>query len=333
MNEQLNSFCDKLCASREAIKKQMYWETDYNTLSIISAFLHVSEKKEVNVEKYKACKKILKNKVSAFSELRGIARGIVLTKMELSDNPEAFIEGTLETYRKLRDLHKFTASPYMVLAAMTIYEKAGAYEVDTYIDKLEYIYSRLKSVHPLLISDSDRAILALIAVSDLSVEQALEKIEANYNAFKSMHFSKDSIHSMAQALSTSEKSPEVLKEEITSLFQGLKNAGKPIDKRYGSVTLSLLTFLNLPRETIISEITDVDNYLKDKSGFKWYNHGPKFRRMFDEMVVMLANNKNNEIMDVAMASSMSYLITIMILIMCSASSSAAAAAAASSGSN
>lgn len=91
---------------------------------------------------------MLKKKVSVFNEFRGVAFTLVINKMVLQDNPEAYLDGVMSVYKKLRSIHKLTASPYMVMAALTIYENGGSEKADWNIAKLEDIYKKQKSAHP-----------------------------------------------------------------------------------------------------------------------------------------------------------------------------------------
>lgn len=91
---------------------------------------------------------MLKKKVSVFNEFRGVAFTLVINKMVLQDNPEAYLDGVMSVYKKLRSIHKLTVSPYMVMAALTIYENGGSEKADWNIAKLEDIYKKQKSAHP-----------------------------------------------------------------------------------------------------------------------------------------------------------------------------------------
>ena len=78
-----------------------------------------------------------------FSEIRGIAEAIVITKMCLADDYESYLTGVVTVYRKLRKLHKLTASAFMVMAAVNIYEGGGIENADENILKMEIIYNIL----------------------------------------------------------------------------------------------------------------------------------------------------------------------------------------------
>lgn len=334
MDEKTLRICQGICEDRNILYKKMRWETEVNQVAILSAFMYASEGRRVDAEQYVKCKKLLKKKVNLFSEIRGIVKTVVITKMALSNDPEAYIEGVTSTYKKLRERHKFTASAHMVLAAMTIYEKGGETKTDEYIDIMESLYKKMNAEHRLLTSDSDRALIAIMATSGKDVTGLLEKTFDNYETFKGMHIGRNSIYSMAQALSESTKSSAWLREEILALKKGLKKAKKPISKTYGVTVLSLLTLLDVPTDEIVERVVEVDNYLKTQKGFKWYNSGPyAFRTMYSIMAVILSSDsKNDAAVKTAMASTMTYIISVLIMIMVASTTAAIRANSSSSAS-
>ena len=95
----------------------------------------MNEKTRALAEKIASDQEMLKQKVSVFNAFRGVAFTLVITKMVLQDNPEAYLDGVMSVYQKLRSIHKLTASPYMVMAALTIYENGGSEKADWNIAK------------------------------------------------------------------------------------------------------------------------------------------------------------------------------------------------------
>lgn len=331
MDEKTLKICQTVCEDRNLLRKQMVWEAGCDSLANLSAFLYAGEGKRADASKYKECLALLKKKVSGFSEIRGIIRAIIVTKMCLSDDPEVFIDGVQETYKKLRSLHPLTASPHMVLAAVIIFEYAGSAEADKYIERLEKLYSLTKSDHPFLTNDEDRPLLASVIASDRSEEELAEKIEANYQVFKEMSMHHNSLQSMAEALALSAKDPQLLRSEVEVLEKGLRDAGKRIDKEYGYAVLGLMTTLDIPTDQILTQLIEVDDYLKTQKGFKWYNgDGSKMRRLYDCLVVMLANtDKTNQFFSAATASTITFIIDAIVASMIATQAAVTAAATSS----
>ncbi len=288
MDEKLTALVDQIAADRTELRKKMLWETDSNACAIMAAYLCASANKHVDAEKYAECKKILKKSVSVFSEFRGIAFSLVATKMALADDAQKYIDESFQVYKKLRSLHKLTASPYMVMASLIIYENGGLDKADENISKLEELYKKLKSEHPMLIWDSDRGFLAMLVTSGLNIDAVVEEIESGYEANKKVALSKDSVHTMAQVLSIVPKPTDAKAQMVKDLIAGFKAAKIPVSKEYGLGAVGALTLLDKSTDEIISMTAEVDAYLKTKKGFKWYSISARQRHMFAQMIVAIA---------------------------------------------
>ena len=161
MNSCTQDFLDQIVEDMNLLRKKMIWEADSYAMATISAFLFASANKRADIDRYVTCKKYLKKHVNLFSEIRGIAEAIVITKMCLSDNYEEYLTGVVDTYKKLRKIHKLTASAYMVMAAVNIYEGGGIARADENIEKLEAVYKEMKADHFWLTGDEDRPFLSM----------------------------------------------------------------------------------------------------------------------------------------------------------------------------
>jgi len=334
MEEILKQKCDLILTNREIYKKRMVWEIDRNSCAIMAAMISAASGKTADENKYKECKKILRDRASAFSQFRGIARPMVIAKMTLADNPIEYIDGAMTVYKKLRSIHKLTASPFMVMAALTIYENGGLENADANIEKLESLYKTLKKAHPFLINDYDRGYLSMLVAFGMDLDRIPEEIEQCYSACKKISIGKDAVHSLAQVLSLCDKSPEEKAANVTEEIALLRSYGKPISKSYGLAALGALELLNIPIEEKVKKIDEVDEYLKGKKGFKWYNHGGRIRRMYASLIVLMAyaDEDSSKLATNISSTLVMTLVEELIIMLIIASTSASAAASSSSGS-
>jgi len=326
MNASVKETCDLVLENRSILKKKMFWELDSNTYAIMGALLTASRGTKADADYYKKCKKIIRKNVNIFSEIRGIGQAIVATKMCMCDDPEAYIKGVTAVYKKLRHIHKLTASPYMVMAAMNIYEAAGINKADEMIEKLESLYKGLKAKHPLLVGDSDRGYLSMLINAGINEIDAVDEIERSYEACKKISIGKNSVYSLAQVLSLSSKNAEDKNDFVKKMVEGLKKKGKRISKSYGLTTLGALALLDMPAKELIDEIVEVDNYIKGKKGFKWYNQGKGLRVTYASLIVFMSHSKDKGISEaissnIAMAIAEEIIILIIIMITSSRTSS------------
>ena len=335
MDEKLQALCDRLVSDKKALKKKMPGEMDSNATSTMSAFLYAGAGKTVDIDRYVECKKILKKNVNIFSEFRGIAFTLVVTKMALSEDPAQYLEGAMTVYKKLRERHKLTASPNMVMASLTLYEYGGVAKADENIDKLEDLYKRLQKDHPLLVCDEDRGFLSMIVASGANIDKIVEEISACFEAGKKVYVFKNAVHSMAQVLSLNAMDTEKKIQKVNELIKGFKAAKKPISKEYGLGAIGALTLLNMSTDEIVSKVSDVDNYLKHQKGFKWYSVDSRIRRLYAQLLVMIAYLPEDSTMMTSMISSTIAMVILeeIIMLIIITSTNAAIRSASSSSSN
>lgn len=315
MDDKTRKICDDLVNYSQTLKKKMAWEANANAMAILSGFLCLSQGRKADAEKYVECKKLLKSQVSALSEFRGISQAIVVTKMMVANDPQEYLDGAMAVYKKLREVHKVWTSPYYVLTSLILYENGGVTKADENIERLESLYKRVQKEHPWLISDEDRPFLAILVASGLNEDAILEEMEACYQANKGLAaFNKNGVHSLAQLMCLSGKSVEEKTSIVSGYINGLKAAGKPVSKEYGLPAAGSMTLIDLPVDELISRTVEIDDYLKTQKGFKWSSTSPRLRRMYDQMVLMIATlNDNNAMQGTILSSTMAMVIIEQIL--------------------
>lgn len=333
MNSSSKSLVDRIVADREVLNKKMLWEFDSYAMSTLSAFLYANDGRTVDIYRYEECKKYFKKNVSVFSELRGITAVIIITKMALQADYQTYLAGITEVYGKLRKIHKFTASPYMVLSAITIYENGGLAKADENIEKLEKVYKDMKADHFWLTNDADRPLIALLVSNDIDVNLISPEISACFEAIKKMSFSKDSVHSAAQIMALSGKETSEKAKKLDELMTEFKNA-HVMGAKYEMLPIAAaLGFIEEDSKVIANEIKEIYDYLKTQKGFKWYI-GSSRRTMYSILAYTIANlDGDKAVMNSVINNTVTQIIIeeliVLILIMSSTSSSSSS----SSGSN
>ena len=267
MNPDVKNILDNIVEDRQLLKHKMLWEADPSAVATLSAFLYASVEKRADIDRYMECKKYLKQTVSAFSEIRGIASAIIITKMTLQSDYKTYLAGVTEVYKKLRSLHKLTASPYMVMAAANIYEAGGLAKADDHIAELERVYAGMKSDHFFLTGDEDRPFLALLISRGIDIDAVIREIETCYNASKSMSFSKEAMHTASQILALSGKSTNAKVEELAATMSALKEHQVDGMKYELMPIAAALTFIDASPDAKAAEIKEIYDYLRTQKGF------------------------------------------------------------------
>lgn len=337
MDAKVRELLELIEKNHGLIRKQMFWEIASNYTAIMNAYINAAKGCTADPAKYVECKKLLKKHVSVFSEFRGIGRSMVITKMALEDDPETYVKGCMEVYKKLRSIHKIVTSPYMVMAAMTIYEHGGVEGADANIEKLETFYKRLKKDHPLLITDEDRGYLSMLVTCGANLDVMAEKIESCYQACKPLSINKNGVNSLAQIMSLSGNSSAVCAEQAGALLKGLKAAKCPISNSYGLGALGALALIDRPIDEKIAVVTELCEEMKQYKAFKWYNMGKRTRTMFAALITFIAYSED---IDKSLADTVGGTITMVIveeiiiaiiILLCTSSASSAASSSSSGG--
>lgn len=330
MDTKTKNLLDQIVSDKEMLQKKMIWEADAPAMATLASFLFASRGRSADVDKYVECKKYFKKNVNVFSEMRGISATIVITKMCLADNYEEYLAGITEVYKKLRKIHKLTASPYMVLAAVNIYEAGGIENADKNIEKLETVYKEMKSEHFLLTGDEDRPFLAMLVNRDIDINSISSEISACYNACKNMSLSKEAMHTASQIMSLSEKSMETKVSELKgtmAAFKEYKIGGMKYELMPMAATLGLVEASPEAKAAAIKENYD---YLKTQKGFKWYLGSTK-RSLYAILAYSLVNlDENATALNSVISTTLTNIIIEEIILLIIISSSVSSTSSSSS---
>lgn len=330
MDTRTKEFLDQIITDKHELQKKMLWEADSNAMATLSAFLFASKKKSADIERYVECKKYFKKNVNIFSELRGIARVIVITKMCLSSDYEEYLSGVMTVYKKLRSIHKLHATPYMVLAAVNIYEAGGVEKADDNIEKFESVYKQMKADHFWLTGDEDRPFLAMLVSQNIDFDSISNEISACYEACKKMSLSKETMHTASQIMSLSDKDIDTKVEDLTNTINALKKYKLRGMKFELMPMAAALGLINKDPDQKASYIKEIYDYLKTQKGFKWYIGGTK-RSLYSILAYALENlDGDNTALNSVISTTLTNIIIEEIILLIIISSSASTSSGSSS---
>lgn len=325
MNSTTQKLLDQIVDDRRILIKKMFWEADANAMATLSAFIFASAGKKADIDRYIECKKYFKRNVNLFSEMRGISSVIVITKMCLSSSYEEYLAGVTEVYRKLRKIHKLHATPYMVLAAMNIYEAGGIAKANENIEKLENIYKEMKAEHFWLTGDEDRPFLAMLASLDIDYRILTAETSACYEACKKMSLSKEAMHTASQIMSLSGKSVEAKVAELKATIDAFKQ-NKIKGMKYELMPMAAaIGMIEGSPEAKAVQIKEISDYLKTQKGFGWSISSTK-RSLYSILAYAIENiDEHKTALNSVISTTLTNIIiqeVIAIMIITSAANSA-----------
>lgn len=282
MNQQLQEKSNLFVINRERIAKQFAWESPY--IIPVSSMLFTEQNRMADIERLKQCNAILKRKAGAFSSFRGCAKMALITRMALSENPEAYFDQVSQVYQMLKKI-RWAGSEHLVVAAMTIAGHVQPETVSEIVDRTGGLYAQMKSNHPFLTSDEDVTFAVLLALSGIEQDTLIGEMETCYQILKPAFLSSNAVQTLSHILALDARTSGVKCRQVMELYESLKQQGRRFDSDSLAV-LGGLALLDADRGQLVSEIVETDEYLKKQKGFGIFGIGGKQRLMYAALLVM-----------------------------------------------
>lgn len=324
MNQELEKNCGLFIENKGVIEKGFKLESAY--IYPMCSSIYTSKKMHVDMDKMKECDKILKGKTGILSDFRGNVRMALVSMMAISEWPEEFLSRVMNTYEMLKK-GKLFGSEYLIVAAVAICSNVDAGRQEEIVGKTKEIYKLMKENHPMLTSDEDSIYAALLAVSGLKIEEVIEGMETCYQNLKPKFFSGNAVQSLSHILALCKDAPEEKCKKVMDIFNKLKTQGKKYGTGYELSILGGLALLDMEADTIVSEVIEVDDYLKKQKGFGMLGIGSTQRLMYASLLVMNLHMPETESLQTAALNSVIALIISQQIAICTALIAASATAA------
>ena len=284
MRKSLQERCEAQIRNEAALRKGRLFE--FESVLKLGAMMYANAGREVDVERLKECKRILKGAVGMFSNFRGNMQYLVQIKMALSDDPNEYIRNVLDVYQRLKQ-NIILPGEMVAMAATTIYENCPAGERDAVVEKTREAYAKIKSQHRFLTGEEDLALVALMVMTGIDPDQAARKAEELYVMLKEHYLpGSDTPQSVAMVLALSEKPAEQKVRDFFGLYEACKAAGHATGKNETMTIYATYADTNASRATIVDEIGEVDLWLKKQKGYGAFGVGSSVRRLFAATFVL-----------------------------------------------
>lgn len=326
MKADLEKQCELFTKNRDHMKGNFIWES--RMIYPICASLYTEKSLEIDVNKIKEAKDIIREETGLFSNFKGTAFLVLATKLSLEENPREKFQRVKKLYELLKIA--FWGSPYLALTAFALEEKVAEADYEEVVLKTKRVYDKMKEQHLFLTSKEDVSFAALFAMSELKEDEAIEKMERCYELLRGHFFSANAVQSLSHALAFGEETEEVKCQRLMAIFNRLKDNGCKYGTGIELATLGVLALMTSDVEETIRDILEVNRYLLDSHGFGAFGVGKVQRLMYAVLIVTQVYKKGNGTMEAVFANS---ITSIMIAEQVALSAAIAASAAASSASN
>ena len=317
MDRQTENKCLKLVENYRVLAAGN--KMQFQEMILACAGIYLAAGEEPDLDRIKACKKLLKSKAGIFSNFRGSDELLVRCKMALAPEPERYFDSMEKAYRRIKT---FFSGEQTALAAMILAEQGDS---ETLAEKTKQIYQEMKGAHPWLTSENDLPFAALMAVSGKNTSTVYAEAEEIYAALEGkLKADRDTRQMLSHILAIRDGRPEEKCEKLCALAEGLKTAGHSLGRGSRLAILGILADSALPTETLLERICEADDLLKQHKPFHGlFGVGRECRRMFAVQMVQASLSGEDSLGASAMlTASVELAIVTMILIMIIISSTA-----------
>ena len=284
MKETLQQKCDQLVANETNIRKAGFLESP--SLVKLGALLYLNAGATPNTEHIKACRKILKSRAGIFSNFRGTVGFVVPIKMSLAEDPEAYIDDAMYIYQGLTKGTLFSGE-MMAMAAMAIKDMCPAERYDEVIAATRETYARMRKAHPFLTNEYDMVLIALLCIIGEDFDDMAARGEDIFRELRACGMPGDAAQASSMVLALSDKETTQKVAEFVELYQALKETKHATPRNSGIAIYAPFVDLNLDRDEIVADISEVDNWLKRQKGYgSVLGTGSTIRRVFAAALVL-----------------------------------------------
>ncbi len=319
MNEILKNKCDQLIGNRMKLENEFKFSN--NLMNIAAALVFTGAKREIDVEKLKEARKIVKDNLSIFSSFRGTAEPLIVCKMALSNDPYQFLNDVKIVYDKFSK-GLFSDSGYIIQAAISIVDAGMVMYADTIKEKFKELYKRMGKEHPLITSSSDIVFAVMLCMTDKSVDTIIREMETCYHYLKKevkIGVGGNEIQGLSEVLTLSDGDMKEKCDKVVNIY------GKFWEKKhkYGAeynefASLGCLIDLDVDTDILVNNIIEAAEYLKQAKGFGSWSLNKKQRLLFAAMLAAdVYSVDSNKVLNSAVNSTVAIIIAEEVaLIMC-----------------
>lgn len=265
MNEKLLDLCELFVENKKILDECFQW--DSVSMRINGAMILTNQGVLTTKSRISACKETLKKNASIFSNYRGHVRVPFISKMSLENDGQKYFDMVSSIYDKLQD-NKVFKSEFAIISAMIIYDQIAEEELDHYITKTKLIFQQMKKDHSFLTNNDDIVFAAILAVSNIDIDNLLLEMDENYRILKNEYKSSNN-QELSHILSIDMGAPGLKVEKLKRLYQRFKDEKLNFGKGYGSIALAVLSLIDIDEDEAFYQIKEVNDYLYTNKGFGW----------------------------------------------------------------
>lgn len=332
MNLELKAKVDFMVENYNELKGNFMWDT--GLLKHFCAMMHATRGKKVNVDRIKEIKKYIKEETGWMSDCRGTNELIIATLLCFEEDYKNFFKNMLEVHEKMRQ-EGFKKGIYLPLASYTIAKSVPRDQWSYKIQRMNEFYSKMKENHFWLTSKDDYVFAAVLAATDLNVQETMEKVEECYSTLNKEGFWKgNDLQTLSHIMALGEEAVEEKCSKANRLYHKLVDEKCKL-KNSGLATLGVLTLIASDEDQIVRDVKEVSDYVYEKKGYGMLSLEKSTRIILSANLVsdFYVDEIKKGVLEVSLANSITAIIIAQeqaaVAAACAASATATASASSS----
>lgn len=281
MRETLRTLTELQIENEAALRKA--GRRSYPEMNRLGAFIFAAGGHHADAARIKACTKLLKKKVGITSVFRSIIEPVVVARMAMATDAEAYFDEIEVVYDHLRQGTRLSYQTQLI-SAIAICDTCPPERRDQAVRATLRAYEDARASRAFPIGTAELPIVCLTVLCGRNAGRLPEHAKECYELARTPF--KDLTQMVGYLLTLSDKGAR----EKVGIFWGLdvatRSAGCDMANHDWISILSAYVDLTTPRSELVEEIAEVDGVLRGAKGYGTFGASPYFRRMMAAALVL-----------------------------------------------
>lgn len=261
MTDSLRRRCDLAIANKAALRRE-FKQLDLFALTL-GADLCAADNLVVDDKKINLCRRIVKQNTNVFSVYRSFCSHFFTVLLSFEIEPQEMMQRTLEAYRALR---RYFPRSYQLSFAAYYLAKFSSRPVSELSSRTNAIYKLMRSTVP-RDTDSRDIIWAAMWALDGRYSADIAKVVTNAALQLDGVLPKVRKRRLLHNIAVCDKDFEHIGRRVVSLSALLADQKYKYGKRFEQNLLAILAMIDVPEETLATDIIETFEYFKKNANF------------------------------------------------------------------
>ncbi len=264
MTEELLSRCELFVKNLEMMRENFRWEASH--LYALCANIYTGKGIEINPQRIKASKDIIKDGTSFFSNFRNITTTTALaTLISMEQEPANTFLLVRAVYGFLKEF--FSPSASLTLAAYLIVKYSSAEKYAETTMHTRKMFDMMKKNHFFLTSSGECITAVQFALSGKNDDDIIGRSEKCFELLKGEMNIGNTNQAISNVLALSDKDEAEITEKTLAVINSLKGHGYKLTAGIDLSVFAALALSDFETERIVNDTLEVNAYLMTVQGF------------------------------------------------------------------